>query len=401
MKIVNYFLFALAAIGMFACSNDDDNSSGNEGPSSLSVSLSLGGNTLRTTAPVDSLTSDSINLKSILINITDGSGAVVATKTIVRDDVVNSDWYNLVTPNKGLKFINIPQTITSVYAYGNPGNAVTDNTISTNLAAQQGSNVLYYGTTSTLTPIQDEPIQPDPAQGKTYTANVTIAPIVARMQVNSISFQASGSTPFTRVIDNITESATVSWTGFSAKLRGIYFNNFYYTYNGPGSFADLLQNSTFQGNIQNGEWLFRNVDPALNATDYASYSNYTTAYQELPLRTSKKTYAFNFFPGTTIPSIHLDLSDLAITTLTSTNNAVFNPSLFGNERFANIVKFYKNGVTLMTPSDFTPGTIYNMDINVIPILDNDLGNIQYNILVHVTVAPWVEETIIPGFNINQ
>lgn len=401
MKIVNYFLLAVATIGLFACSNDDDNNAGGNESASVSVSLSLGGNTLRTAAPVDSLTSDSINISSVLINIADGNGSVVATKTIVKDNVLNSDWYNLTTPGKGLKFINIPQSIASVYAYGNPGSAVSNNTVDTNLADQQGSNVLYYGSTNTLTPIQDEPVDPNPTEGKTYTASVTIAPIVARIQVNSISFKSAGSTPFTRVINNVTESATISWTGFSAKLKGIYFNNFYYAYSNPNIYSNLLQNNTFQGNIQNGEWLFKNVSPALNATNYASYSNYTTAYQDLPLKTKGKSYAFNFFPGTAIPTIHLDLSDLAITTITSTNNDVFNPSLFLNERFANIVNFYKNGVTLMTAADFKPGTIYNMDIEVIPILDNDLGNIQYNILVNVTVAPWVEETIIPGFNINQ
>ena len=32
------------------------------------------------------------------------------------------------------------------------------------------------------------------------------------------------------------------------------------------------------------------------------------------------------------------------------------------------------------------------------MLDNDLGNVQYNVLVHVTIAPWNEETIEEGDN---
>lgn len=402
MKIANYFLIALASLGLFACGDDDkDVVQEDKGPSSIYVSLSLGGNTAKAAAPVDSLTADSVNVKSVLINITDNGGNVVATKTIAKDSNLNSDWYNLTTPGVGFKFINIPQSIANVHVYGNPGNAVVNNVINTTIAQQQGSSVIYYGMTSTLTPIVPEPINPNPTEGQTYTANVTIAPIVARMQISNISFQSSGSTQFSRTINGDINTATVEWTGFSATLKGIYFNNFYYQYNKPGVLATLMQNTTFQGNIQNGQWLFNNVNPAQNATAYASYSNYTTSYQDMPLYTKGKVYAFNFFPGTTIPTIHLDLANLAITTLTSTDTNVFNPSLFPNERFGNIVNFYKNGVTLMQPSDFVAGTIYNMNIQVIPILDNDLGNIQYNILVHVTIAPWNEETIVPGFNVNQ
>ena len=401
MKIKTSFFIALTSLFLFACSNDNDTQEDNK-PSSLYVSLAMGTEaTVRTTAPVDSLGKESINVSSILINITDGSGNVVASKTVVKDTNLNSDWYNLTTPNVGLKFINISHPIAAVYVYGNPGTAVTNNTIATTLDNQQGSGVLYYGMTTDLTTIVTEPVEPNPTEGETYKASVTIAPIVARMQVNKISFKSAGSTQFTRTINGVATSATVAWTGFTASLKGIYFNNFYYQYNGPANYATLMQNTTFQGSIQNGQWLFNNVSPALNATNYASYSNYTTAYQDLPLSTPKKTYAFNFFPGTTIPTIHLDLANLSITTLTSTNNDVFNPTLFPNERFGNIVSFYKNGVTLMTAADFVAGTIYNMDIEVIPILDNDLGNIQYNILVYVTIAPWAEQTIVPGFNVNQ
>lgn len=55
----------------------------------------------------------------------------------------------------------------------------------------------------------------------------------------------------------------------------------------------------------------------------------------------------------------------------------------------------------MTAADFKPGTIYNMEVELIPMLDNDLENIQFNVLVHVTIAPWAEETITPGFDLDQ
>jgi len=39
-----------------------------------------------------------------------------------------------------------------------------------------------------------------------------------------------------------------------------------------------------------------------------------------------------------------------------------------------------------------------MDIEIVPMLDNDLSNIQYNVLIHVTIEPWAEETIVPDFD---
>ena len=99
--------------------------------------------------------------------------------------------------------------------------------------------------------------------------------------------------------------------------------------------------------------------------------------------------------------MHLDLSDLKVTDLKSSNTEVFNPELANSARFANIVKYYKDINTEMTAADFKPGTLYNMEIELIPMLDNDLGNVQYNVLVKVTIAPWKEETITPGFDLEQ
>lgn len=399
MKIAKYFLIALASFGIFACSDDNDPEIvDNNGPKSVSVTLS--GATTKATGPTNIITADTKDVNSILINLTDAGGTVIVTKTIAKSETVDSDWDKLVTPSKGLKFINVPQTVSKVYVYGNPGTAVTNNVVSTKLPDQQGSEVLYYGMDDDLTPVVSEPVNPNPTEGKTYTANVSIAPIVARIQIKSISFKNTGSFVFTREIDGQSKSATVTWDGFTASLKGIYLNDFYNTFNQPGTLDDLLQNNTFNGHIQQGQWLFDT--PATNASEYASYSNYVNdAYADLPLSTPFKVYAFNFFPGTQVPTLHLDLANIDVTNLKSTDVEVFNPELAESERFSNIVKYLKDGNVPMTAADFKPGTLYNMDIEVIPMLDNDLGNIQYNVLVHVTIEPWAEETIIPGFELEQ
>lgn len=404
MKIKNLFIALFAVSALFACNDDEspvpDN---NKGTKSISVSLAgISGVKTRATEAGNFLTKDTMNVNSVLINLTDASGAVVKSETITKDVTSDSNWDKLVSPDKGYKFINVPQTISKVYVYGNPGTAVTDNKITTTLAQQQGSEVLYFGVDEDLTPIVSEPVEPDPTSGKTYTANVTIKPIVARLQITNVTVKASGSFDFTRVISGTPKKATVSWTGFNPKLKGIYLNNFYTTYHDSTSVADLYNNASSVNNILEGKWLF-NQPAAVDAAAYASYSKYTGgSYEDLPLTPSAgKSYAFNIFPSDQLPKIHLDLADLNIANLESTDLAVFNPALANTARFANIVKYLRNVSTEMTAADFKAGTIYNMEVELIPMLDNDLENIQFNVLVHVTIAPWTEETITPGFDLDQ
>lgn len=401
MNIKQLLLAGITKSALFSCSDKEEFSGSQDEIKSLSVSIS--GIKSRASSPSDIITSDVKDVSSVLINLTDASGKIITSKTVTKDEVLNSDWNKLTDPTKGLKFINTPQSVSKVYIYGNPGNAVNNNVINTKLANQQGSAVMYYGMDDDLKPIVNEPIEPTPTAGKTYTAEVTIAPIVARMQITKISFKNAGNFEFTRSIDGVNKKATVSWTGFTGNVKGLYMNNFYNTFNQPGTLQDLLLNSTFENHIQNGMWIF-DTTPSVDAAAFASYILYNSAdnaYGNLPLDLAGKCYAFNFFPGTAIPQLHLDLADLNITGLASTDLEVFNPELANSARFANLVKYYKEINTEMTAADFKPGTLYNMEIELVPMLDNDLGNVQYNVLVHVTIAPWNEETITPGFDLEQ
>lgn len=393
----------MASFSLFACSNDDEvNPVSQDEIKSVSVTLNgLDNNTnTRASEPSDVVTSQLINVNSVLINLTDVNGTVVVSKKVDKSDALDSDWDKLTNSQKGLKFINISQSVSKVYVYGNPGNAVNNNVVSTKLANQQGTSVLYYGMDDNLTPIADEPINPDPVSGKTYTAKISIAPIVARLQVTKISFKNSGSFDFTREISGVNKKATVTWDSFTADLKGVYMNSFFNTYNQPGTLTDFMKNMTFDQHIVTGQWIFDGT-PAIDAAAYASYNNYVNdAYATLPNEVAGKAYAFNFFPGTAIPWLHLDLDNITVGGMVSTDTEVFNPALANSSRFANVVKYYK-GVTEMTAADFKPGTLYNMELEVIPMLDNDLGNIQYNVLVQVTVEPWAEETITPGFDLEQ
>ena len=398
MKISYYFFALLASVGLLACNDNEKYDELGNDPVAVSVSLQ-GLSTSRASGPTDILTKDTKDIQSVCINITDASNTVIVSRQVDKSTDLNSDWVKLTTSDQGLKFINVPKSVSKVYVYGNPGTDVVDNVITTSLDKQQGSGVMYYGVDEDLTPINDEPINPDPTSGKTYTANVNLVPIVARLQIKSITFKNAGSFEFGREISGVEQTATVSWTGFTADLKGIYLNDFYYKYSKPGTLEELYRNTTFVDHIKEGKWLF-DMSSTLDASAYASYITYSDGvYQNLPLKTEGKCYAFNFFPGTALPNIHLDLANVVVTGMTSTNTDVFNPNIVN--RFGNIVKFYKGINTEMTAADFKPGTIYNMDIEVVPMLDNDLSNVQYNVLVHVTVEPWAEETIIPDFDFAQ
>lgn len=403
MKIKNVFTLLFAVTTLFACNDDDDKNDPANGNKSISVALApMSGLQSKATEPGSHLTKDTMNVNSILINLADDDDAVIKSQTVNKDLTTDSDWDKLTNYKKGLKFINVPQSVSKVYVYGNPGNAVTNNKVTTTLGQQQGSAVLYVGMDDDLKPIENEPIDQDPTSGTTYTANVMIKPVVARLQINRIYFTDKREFEFTRKVGDKEISATVKWDSFSADLKGIYLNKFFNTFHDSTNVDNLFSNTSYVNNITEGKWLF-NQPSAVDAAAYASYNKYTGgSYETLPMTLpAGKSYAFNIFPGPQIPSIHLDLANVKIDNLTSTNHTAFNPETANAGRFANIVKYITSDNKVMRANDFKPGTIYNIDVELIPMLDSDLENIQYNVLVHVTIAPWAEEIITPGFDLDQ
>lgn len=218
MKIKQLLLAGVASMLLFSCSDKEDDIAISQNEIK-SLSVSLGGIETRASSPSDIIIANAPNVNSVLINLTDASGKIITSKSVTKDAVLNSDWNKLTDPAKGLKFINIPQSVSKVYVYGNPGNAVNNNVINTKLADQQGSGVLYYGMDDDLTPIQNEPIDPTPTAGKTYTAQITIAPIVARLQITKISFKNAGSFDFTRNIDGTDKKSNDHLDRFLRKCK--------------------------------------------------------------------------------------------------------------------------------------------------------------------------------------
>lgn len=105
MKIKNLFIALFAASTLFACSEDDESPvPDSKGTKSISVSLAgLSGVKTKSTEAGSFLAADTMNVNSILINLTDGSGAVVKSETITKDAITDSNWDKLVSPNKDMK----------------------------------------------------------------------------------------------------------------------------------------------------------------------------------------------------------------------------------------------------------------------------------------------------------
>ena len=404
MKKLNLLAVVALLLSLTACNKE--NPSNEDGDKNLVVQLA-GIMDTRATTPGELVTSQTQNINGVSIYLTDATDNVSMIKSVTRDNTAGSEWAQLTNTQSGggLKIINVEKNTSKVYVFANTnasnlqGSTEPIKLLATTIPLQVGSAVLYSGVDSDLRPVQTEPINPDPTLGQTYTAQVSIAPVVARMQIKSVTFQPRGQTTVTKNVNGTDETANVTWQNFSGTLKGVYFNNFYYDYSLVNKAMNLYHNTFYSTTLHGGQWIFNGTD---HAEQYASYNYYTTSYQDLPLNpgATNQSYGFNFFPGAEIPTIHLDV-DAAVanpaTDIQSDNTNIFNPSLTG-QRFANIVKYFDANGNQMTTADFKAGHVYNMDVTITPVLDVDISSVQYNVLVTVTVLPWVEQTVTPGFD---
>lgn len=285
-----------------------------------------------------------------------------------------------------------------------------------------------------------------------YSADIQLVPIMSRIQITSINIQTSGSVTFGPASDE--DKYTLTWSNFKPTLHGVYLNNFAKTYTlFEGASSDWMNNDSYLNNIAGGKWLVgaNNAD----FTDDAAYVSYASnAYtQLLPYGTTTgnntpltlgdgKCIGFNIFvpfdtesynatPGNTAsadnknPTIHfqfdgtvadgnnnydykITLTDDADATLTAEDQEFINSSEIAisynlptvtDEGFlvANISKLYKD--TNETELVLNPGKIYNMAVTISPAnMTVDLDNpTTTNVVVNITVLPFDEETIYPGF----
>lgn len=109
----------------------------------------------------------------------------------------------------------------------------------------------------------------------TFTGNVSIKPVMARLQIKQVSFVANGSETVTNNSNG--KSALVEWTGLTGELLGVYLNNFYKQYNGAAVAASLMTNTTAFERATEGKWLFGADASETNEAAFASYNQWNTS----------------------------------------------------------------------------------------------------------------------------
>ena len=113
MKISYYFFALLASVGLLACNDNEKYDELGNDPVAVSVSLQ-GLSTSRASGPTDILTKDTKDIQSVCINITDASNTVIVSRQVDKSTDLNSDWVKLTTSDQGLKFINVPKSVSKV-----------------------------------------------------------------------------------------------------------------------------------------------------------------------------------------------------------------------------------------------------------------------------------------------
>ena len=405
MKTFKYLSVACLSLGILAsCSKD-----ANQGPAPSNgenhVVISMGGVQTKASDPVG-LLSTTADVDNIAIFVTNTAGTILKKVEVDKNLTADSDWDKLTTA--GLLIPNVGTEATDLAVYGNykkgaetyVTGAVGDKvTVAATFDQQQGSKVLYSGA-GALSSFDVSVENANDENVYTFTGNVSIKPVMARLQIKQVSFVANGSETVTNNSNG--KSALVEWTGLTGELLGVYLNNFYKQYNGAAVAASLMTNTTAFERATEGKWLFGADASETNEAAFASYNQWnTSAYTPYDLDEfntpadpdAKKCFAFNFFPGQT-PYLHLNLGNVSATTITSDDEEAYNPRLLPLSKYANIVNFTTGGQNVT----FEAGKIYNVNVEIKPqFMHTDLNPVAYNITLTITIADWVEENINPEF----
>lgn len=387
----------LCAATLASCAKETPAGNKDTGEKNLLISINNAGT--RFTNPATPF-GTAANVGNLAIFITNTSGKIVRKVEIAKDEDADSDWTlinstGLNIPNVAIDATDITvfgnyKAGTTYYVTGDEGDAIT---VSTTVDQQQGTSVLYSGTKA----LSEFGVVTEFADGTnvtTYTGTVDVAPALARIQIQSVAFVESGKEDVTNK-DGVT--AEVEWAGYTGKLIGVYMNNFYGSYDGAAK--SLQNNTTWDGNIKEGKWLFGATDAAA----YASYNQWATdAYTEYDLNAfnnpalpeDNKVFGFNFFPGAVNPFIHFNIADVTATSITSDDESVYNPDLLPLAKFINIVEYKKSNTAIQ----LVAGKIYNVNVEIKPhFTHTDLNPVVFNILLSIDIKDWVEENVDPGF----
>lgn len=374
MKTTKMFLVALAALGMAACSNNDE-IPGMNNDGTKSVAIRFEGLSASTKAVGDPKSAGEIALSNVTVYFTDGTN-ILAKKSLSTANT--TEWGELT--GAGHIFHQLPSAVSQIQIVGNSaGKTITEGTV----AALKGSvlkaageqtftNVTLFGEDTTL-----EETEGDEHVDKVYTATVDLKPLVARFEIGNIACTDMGTGPV---------------SGFDLKVIGLMDFNSAVKLDGTAAgteytLANVLEpgSEPAEGKVVFGEadaeagWAWDKITGATNITDAIPWN---------PGESGDKKFVYQFIPN------KLADGKMAQVKLVL-DNVVWKDGT--NNPFNSVVtaKFQKDGQDL---TEFEAGKIYTVDYqfkgeNVGPWNPDDVKCVQIN----VTVASWEVVALTPVF----
>lgn len=386
-----------------------------------------------------------------------------------------SEAWDAITATTGdnrVRFIGLKE-VSRVYVVANsPDELVTSGNMTqivADLAKMQGNHagafvtktdVVYMGGDTELTPIGTEPagnVGAEVGEGEKasmyMTAEVTIRPVISRLEIEKISVVSTGTLEVTDP-DNQEDVYEVTWEGFEPELVGVYMSNFYETLVPvTPTLGTLFATPEGQG-IANGAWTGLNA--TYNKNGLAFYNNYDSTYEALftdcPGTEGSKYVYFNgnstsclpfnflvpFDVEATEPEVNVEGSfktpkfhfqflfsqdDLAAYNITKVVNKstqaevtedsdldlyerltaglVFTTVTTDNIYYANVTSFFEdNSGTAGDAVTIKPNSIYRMSEVAISPFNLGFGTVSeeaQNVIVKVSVLPYNEVKVLPSF----
>jgi len=382
MKKLCVTLMALVAVFLVSCSTETDIIEENDGGKDVTLTIStspltksLDDTQVGKKAPIDAG-------KELIVYFMDAT--TPSAKTVASYKLTDTQ-ITAIQTGTGVTFTNLDPSVVSVYVVANvpsthsdnsdalpataPGTTLTAiNATVMNIYDQQttdAASVVLANTSKTVVGLTD--LNTTASNGnKNYEADITLTPIVSRIQIAKIS-----------------KDGTIS----SFDLAGIYIDNFYQEMTIGGALTTPIKAAV-------GKVTDFNLSTTAAPTPYKEngqlFDEVKSPLTTLDLAPSGKVYGYQFFPTSTglstVPYIILKLTNVVGTTRT-----------FPNSAYYVAVKAYKDGSTSF--ASFEPGKIYT--IANIPVSENNLVTDPtqnlINVTVNVTIAPWSEKALNPDF----
>lgn len=375
MKKLCVSLMALVALLCVSCSNDPEIPEKND--NGIDVTLSITTNPL--TKALDNSQVGATALidkdKEFIVYFMDEttpSPKVVASYQLTDDQIGK-----IKTVGTGVTFTNLDPSVKSVYVVANvstlPATAPETTLTAINATVQNiydqqtadAKSVVLANTSKTVVSIGSSTETATNGNAK-YNASIELTPIVSRIQIASI-----------------TKDASIT----SFNLAGIYIDNFYQNMSIGGALTSIIKATA--GNVADFK-----LSAEGSVTPYKIngqlFDEIVSPETTLSLAPSGKVYGYQIFPVagglSTVPYIILKLTNVVGTTRT-----------FPNDAYYIAVKAYKDGATSFT--SFDPGKIYT--IASIPVSENNIVTDPtqnlINVTVNVTIAPWTDKALNPDF----